>query len=163
MLFAPRDNPSRQTTGITPDGLKEVLEELEAYNLKCRLGRKYDQYQKEIPIEYRGINKYWWSNEFEEIDNGSGGIEQILSIYDTNPLIGQRLLLVRYCIQDEDGTPMLTLAAAEKHIQAARMEYDRQQRMAIKRPELVYSPKVSLPEFHRPNAAKEILDAKLNP
>jgi len=159
--FAPQSNADMQVKGITPDALKETLEELETYNLQCRLGRKYDQYQVEIPIKYRGINRYWWPGYFQEVTDEKLGITHILPIYDNDPEYPDKLLLVRYQIQDEDGTPMQTLAATEKHIRAVQMEYDRQQRMALKNPTLAEAPKIVLPEFHRPEDAKAILDTKL--
>jgi hypothetical protein len=162
MPFAPQESPDRQITGITPDNLKVVLEELEAYNLQCRLFRKYDQYQKEIPIQYRGINRYWWQ-DFQESTNEKGEVEHILAIYDNNPEFATKTLLVRYRIEDENGMPMTTIATAEKHIQAARLEYDRQQRMAAKNPTLSDSPKITMPVFHTPTEARRILDAQLNP
>jgi hypothetical protein len=137
------------------------LEELEAYNLQCRLGRKYDQYQAEIPIKYRGINRYYWPGYFQEVTDDKLGISHILPIYDNDPEYPDKLLLVRYQIQDEDGTPMQTLAAAEKHIRAVNLEYERQRLMALKNPTLVEAPKILLPEFHRPEDAKAILDTKL--
>jgi hypothetical protein len=163
MPFAPQENPEYQVTGITPDALLEMLQELEKYNLRCAQGRKYDQYEVEIPIKYRGIRKYWWPKDFQEVTDEKGLITHVLPIYDNDPEFDNKILLIRYQIQDEDGTPMQTLAAAEKHIRAARLESERQEMMAQKNPALNEAPKIILPEFHRPEDARQILDAKLNP
>lgn len=161
--FAPQETPDKQVLGISPTALKEVLEELEAYNLQCRLGRRYDQYEREIPIKYRGINRYWWPSQFDEAPDELLGSTHILPIYDTDPEYREKTLLVRYQVQDEDGTPMQTLAVAEKHIRAARLEADRKERMLMKNPELSASPKIVLPDFHRPDAARRLIDDRLNP
>jgi hypothetical protein len=148
---------------ITMENFKKIIEELEIYNKDSRLWKKYDSSGGEIPERYRGRNRYW-------VNQGEGNDETIgpytlISIYDLDPEAKDgRRLICRYKIVDNDGiTPLQSLEQAERHAMAARMEAERQERMAKKDSKLVSALHIQMPTLYRPEEARKIVEVKLNP
>ena len=82
-------------------------------------------------------------------------------VYDLDPRATDgRALIVRYKIVDPQGNQVQTQKMAAKHIQSARLEAERKERMAKKNPALNNTIKVKMPDIFRPaRAVKKALEA----
>jgi hypothetical protein len=161
--------PEIDEVPINPHRLREIIEELEQYNLACRLYRKYDAVGEEIPAKYRGRNRYWAT--VSEGHHETYGEYPLVSIYDQDPeALDGRVLICRYRPErpaqksttggELPAVPLQTIAQAEKQIIAARLEAERQERMKKKDPRLATDIKIKIPTLLAPTAARRRLDAK---
>lgn len=150
--------PEIDIVGITLSRLKKQIEWCNEYNLAARMGG-LDPSGDPIPDRYIGKNRYWIT-EGEGLDQEIGSYPMFL-IYDLDPrALDGRALIVRYKIVDPQGNPVQTQKMAAKHIQAARLEAERKERMAKKNPALNNAIKVKMPDIFRPvKAAKKALEA----
>ena len=161
--------PEIDEVPINPHRLREIIEELEQYNLACRLYRKYDAVGDEIPAKYRGRNRYWvtTSDGHDEVH----GDYPLISIYDQDPESPEhRVLICRYRPErpamktttgkDLPAVPLQTVAQAEKQIRAAQLEAERQERMRKKDPRLTTDLKIKIPTLMAPAAARRRIDEK---
>ncbi len=161
---------------INPYRLKLILEDMEAYNKDSRLGlsRTTDGTDTEIPLKYRGRNRYWTPKTPGTGHHEVHGEYPIVAIYDMDPeAIDGRILIAKYvpyraaykdCQGNEiEAVPLQTVRQAEKSILAARLEAERQERMGKKDSKLVSEVRVNMPTLMSPNAARRRIDARLNP
>ena len=149
--------PGIDEIGITLSKLKNAIEWCNEYNLASRMGG-LDQAGDTIPDRYLGKNRYWIS-ESEGLDPAIGSYP-LFCVYDLDPRQPDKILLIRYRIVDPQGNLVQTQAMAAKHIQAARLEAERKERMAKKDPALNNAIKVKMPDIFRPvKAVKKALEA----
>lgn len=161
---------------INPYRLKQILEDIESYNKDSRMGlsRTTDGTDSEIPIKYRGRNRYWTPKTPSTGNHKVYGEYPVICIYDMDPeAIDGRILIAKYvpyraAYKDSKGNeieavPLQTVKQAEKSILAARLEAERQERMAKKDSRLVSEVKVQMPLLMAPNAARRQIDARNNP
>jgi hypothetical protein len=162
--------PDVDEIGINPHRLKQIIEDAEAYNKDCRLWKKYESDTgEEIPEKYRGRNRYWITAG--EGQNDKIGVYTVISVYDLDPSDPDgRVLIAKYRPEraayrasngnEIDATPLQTLAQAEKHLKACKLEAERQERMAKKDPKLTSSIKAHIPLLYSPNTARKVIDAR---
>lgn len=161
---------------INPYRLKQILEDMESYNKDSRLGlsRTTDGTDSEIPLKYRGRNRYWTPRTPGTGHHEVHGEYPVICIYDMDPeAIDGRILIARYVPyraaykdskgNEVDAVPLQTVKQAEKSILAARLEAERQERMGKKDSKLVSEVQVNMPTLMSPNAARRRIDARLNP
>jgi hypothetical protein len=154
--------PELDEIPITPGKIKKVIEELENYNRACRLWYATDDAGNSIPERYRGRNRYHESTG-EGLDDQIGAYT-VLSIYDLDPeSASKKVLIARYRIANSDGSHLQTKAQAEKHIKAARLNAEREERQIRKDPALQAEIKVKLPTFYSPEVVRRKINAELNP
>jgi len=152
--------PDIDEVPITLARFKQQIEWINEYNLGARLGR-LDPSGDPIPARYIGKNRYW-------IDEGEGRDEKVgayplFVVYDLDPRATDgRLMLIRYKIVDPQGKPVQTQAMAAKHIQAARLEAERKERMEKKNPALNNVVKIHMPAIYRPDKAQQKAVEALN-
>ena len=152
--------PEIEETPITLAKFKKQIEWINGYNLAARLG-KLDPDGDVIPVRYIGKNRYW-------VVEGEGsysivGAYPLFAVYDLDPTSQDgRVLLVRYKITDNQGHLLQTQAMAAKHIRAARLEAERQERMAKKDPKLNNTVNIHMPAVYRPAKAQEKALGALN-
>lgn len=145
--------PEVDEISITLARFRSQIDWINEYNLCARQG-KLDPAGDEIPARYIGRNRYW-AIEGEGQDPTVGAYP-LFSIYDLDPRAADgRVLLARYRITDSGGNLVQTRAMAAKHIQAARLEAERKERMARKDPRLNNTVDVHMPAIYRPAKAQE--------
>jgi hypothetical protein len=159
--------PEIDEIDVNPAKLQKILQELEVYNKDCRLWKKYDDTGAEIPMRYRGRNRYW--AVVGNANDPAYGEYPVISVYDLDPeTLDGRILICRYrparAAQKNmhgtqlDAVPLQTLAQAEKSMRAARLEAERQERMAKKDPKLTSEINVHIPLLYAPDAARRKID-----
>ncbi len=152
--------PEIDEVPITLARFKQQIEWINEYNLAARLGR-LDPAGDPIPARYIGKNRYWAVEG--EGRNDKVGSYPMFIIYDMDPRATDgKLLLIRYKIVDPQGQPVQTQAMAAKHIQAARLEAERKERMARKNPALNNQVKIHMPAIYRPEKAQKKAVEALN-
>ena len=152
--------PDIDEVPITLARFKQQIEWINEYNLAARMGG-LDPAGDNIPARYIGKNRYW-ANESEGRDEAVGPYP-VFCIYDLDPRAAEgRILLVKYKIVDPQGEPVQTQAMAAKHIQAARLEAERKERMERKNPALNNQVKIHMPAIYRPEKAQKKAVEALN-
>lgn len=137
---------------ITLAKFKRMIEWINEYNLASRMGAN-DPAGDPIPTRYIGKNRYW-------IIEGNGIDEKIgdyalFSLYDLDPRASDgKILLIRYRLTDSRGELVQTQAQAAKHIQAARLDAERKERMARKDPKLTNAVNIHMPAIYKPEKAQ---------
>jgi len=162
-------NPEIDEVPINPYRLKKIIEDVNLYNKDSRLWKQYEAGGEEIPMQYRGRNRYWLT--VGEGQDAKYGPYTVVSLYDLDPQ--EKTLICKYKIVREatktltgkelEEVPLQTLAQAEKYVKAARLEAERQERMAKKDPKLTSEIKAHIPLMMAPDAARKRIDARLNP
>lgn len=144
--------PEVDELNITLYRLKQVIEWTNEYNYLCRMGAARDQNDDPIPVQYIGKNRYWMNTG--EGQDDKVGPYSLISVYDLDPTAPEgRRLLVRYRLTDARGKLVQTMAQAEKHIIACRLEAERKERMAKKNPRLNTTIDIHLPQIYSPAKA----------
>ena len=157
-----RFNPELVEIPASMDEIKAIIEDCEDYNRDSRLWKIRDEYGNEIPMKYRGRNRYWITKG--ETEDTVHGPYTNIQIYDLDPEAkDHRRLIAKYKIVSEDGTVMQTIEQAERHVMAARLEAERVERMALKDPKLNSSINIHMPLLYHPDEARKVIDARLNP
>lgn len=145
--------PEVDEIAVTLAKFKKQIDWMNSYNCASRLGQN-DPEGDAIPARYIGKNRYW-AVEGEGIDEKVGAYP-LFAIYDLDPRApGGQVLLVRYKITDSQGSLLQTQAMAAKHIQAARLEAERKERMARKDPKLNFGVSIHMPAVYRPGKAQQ--------
>jgi hypothetical protein len=137
---------------ITLAKFKSVIEWANHYNLQSKLG-KNDHDGDAIPTRYIGRNRYWISESVGHDE--TVGDYALFSVYDLDPRAPDgRVLLVRYRLTDARGDLVQTQAQAAKHIQACRLEVERQEAMEKKDPKLNQTVNIHMPAIYKPAKAQ---------
>jgi hypothetical protein len=144
--------PEIDVVGITLSNLKAQIEWINEYNLAARMGG-LDPAGDPIPARYIGKNRYWMS-EGEGRDNTVGSYP-LFTLYDLDPRATDgKTLLITYKLVDPHGELVQTQKMAAKHIQAARLEAEREERMKKKDPKLNNTVSLHMPAIYRPAKAQ---------
>lgn len=148
--------PEIKPQPITEANYKTMILEHELYNKDCRLFKAFTEDGEEIPLKYRGANRYW-KTEGVMLDPVIGE-HTLYFIYELDPEEpGGRVLLAVYYITNEAGEKLQDMSQIQKHTKAARMEAERQERMSRKYPELVSKIDTKLPQLMTPVEGKDKL------
>lgn len=144
--------PEVDEISITLAKFKSIVEWVNEYNLCSKLG-KNDPAGDAIPARYIGKNRYWIVES--EGQDDTVGAYALFSVYDLDPRAADgRVLLVRYRLTDSRGDLVQTQAMAAKHVQAARLEAERKERMAAKNPKLTQEVNIHMPAIYTPAKAQ---------
>jgi len=143
-------------TPITQAKLKKFIEYWEAYNLNCKLFRQFDPDGAEIPLKYRGRKRYHLQEGISQNEEGEYTQYYLCDMDPEDP--NGKVQIAIYVVTDTAGQRLQTDYQIQKHIKAAQLEYERQRRMELARPELAHTKiDIKLPKVKRPATGRKQL------
>jgi hypothetical protein len=144
--------PEIDEVPITLAKFKSIIDWSNEYNLASRMGQN-DQAGDPVPARYVGKNRYWITEG--EGQDAKVGPYAVFSVYDLDPRAADgKVLLVRYRLTDSRNNLVQTQVQASRHIQAARLEAERKERMAKKDPKLNQMVDIHMPDIYTPVKAQ---------